>query len=90
MGNFVTKPKPLLPICEIEEHRTPQQLKEQEKYYEDCEEQYRIIEEMLQKDEAKYAEEINQYRIKHNVYVITDRDIILRGGELRNRRYIKW
>jgi hypothetical protein len=94
MGNSCSKTKqnPILPILEVQ--RTPEQLFELEKIYdkydEDCLEQHRIIQKYLREDEVEYAKFIEEYRKTNKLYVITDRDIIKRAGDLRVRKNIKW
>jgi hypothetical protein len=94
MGNSCSKTKqnPILPILEVQ--RTPEQLFELEKIYdkydEDCLEQHRIIQKYLREDEVEYAKFIEEYRKTNKLYVITDRDIIKRAGDLRVRKSIKW
>jgi hypothetical protein len=44
----------------------------------------------LREDEVEYAKFIEEYRKTNKLYVITDRDIIKRAGDLRVRKNIKW
>jgi uncharacterized protein YllA (UPF0747 family) len=92
MGSNQTKP--LYAIDDDIESRSPEQLKEEEDKLDqvdrDAVEQFRVIHKYLEDDEIQYAKDVDEYRKKNNVFVITDRDLLRRAEGLIMRKRIVW
>jgi hypothetical protein len=86
--------KSLLPTCLDIESRSPEELKRQEDVLDRCDrdnlEHYRVIQDMLIRDEIEYKKDIEEYRRSNGCYVVKSRALILRGEELQVRRSIVW